>query len=164
MIRAATISDATAIAEIYNDAVRNTTAIWNDDEVSVENRADWISAKLADGWPLLVMEDQEGTLAGYATYGHWRAWDGYRHTVEHSVYVKESHRGQGVGKALMQALISCANDADIHVMVAGIEAGNEASISLHEKLGFAKVGTLHEVGTKFGRWLDLTFLELKLLR
>lgn len=140
--------------------MRNTTAIWNEETVTVQNRADWIAAKLKDGWPLLVMEDEQGILAGYATYGPWRAWDGYRHTVEHSVYVEKDHRGQGIGKMLMQALISEARQADIHVMVAGIEAGNEASIKLHEKLGFKDAGRLSEVGTKFGKWLDLAFLQL----
>nr|WP_319516317.1 GNAT family N-acetyltransferase [uncultured Cohaesibacter sp.] len=162
MIRSAKLEDAAAIAEIYNDAVRTTTAIWNDETVTVQNRADWIASKQIDGWPLFVLEDAQGAVAGYATYGPWRAWDGYRHTVEHSVYVEKGHRGQGIGKALMQALISKAKQTDIHVMVAGIEAGNEASIGLHEKLGFNRAGTLREVGTKFGRWLDLTFLELKL--
>ena len=160
MIRVARPEDAAAITEIYNDAVRNTTAIWNEETVTIQNRADWIAAKLKDGWPLLVMEDEQGILAGYATYGPWRAWDGYRHTVEHSVYVEKDHRGQGIGKMLMQALISEARQTDIHVMVAGIEAGNEASIKLHEKLGFKDAGRLSEVGTKFGKWLDLTFLQL----
>ncbi|WP_321338856.1 N-acetyltransferase family protein [uncultured Cohaesibacter sp.] len=160
MIRVARPEDAAAITEIYNDAVRNTTAIWNEETVTVQNRADWIAAKLKDGWPLLVMEDEQGILAGYATYGPWRAWDGYRHTVEHSVYVEKDRRGQGIGKMLMQALISEARQADIHVMVAGIEAGNEASIKLHEKLGFKDAGRLSEVGTKFGKWLDLAFLQL----
>ena len=160
MIRVARPEDAPAITEIYNDAVRNTTAIWNEETVTVQNRADWIAAKLKDGWPLLVIEDEQGILAGYATYGPWRAWDGYRHTVEHSVYVEKDHRGQGIGKMLMQALISEARQADIHVMVAGIEAGNEASIKLHEKLGFKDAGRLSEVGTKFGKWLDLAFLQL----
>nr|WP_320142970.1 N-acetyltransferase family protein [uncultured Cohaesibacter sp.] len=160
MIRVARPEDAAAITEIYNDAVRNTTAIWNEETVTIQNRADWIAAKLKDGWPLLVMEDEQGILAGYATYGPWRAWDGYRHTVEHSVYVEKDHRGQGIGKMLMQALISEARQADIHVMVAGIEAGNEASIKLHEKLGFKDAGRLSEVGTKFGKWLDLAFLQL----
>ena len=160
MIRVARPEDAAAITEIYNDAVRNTTAIWNEETVTIQNRADWIAAKQKDGWPLLVMEDEQGILAGYATYGPWRAWDGYRHTVEHSVYVEKDHRGQGIGKMLMQALISEARQTDIHVMVAGIEAGNEASIKLHEKLGFKDAGRLSEVGTKFGKWLDLAFLQL----
>ncbi|WP_319499051.1 GNAT family N-acetyltransferase [uncultured Cohaesibacter sp.] len=161
-VRTASIDDATAIAAIYNDAVRNTTAIWNDDTVSVENRADWIATKLADGWPLLVMDDEAGLLAGYATFGPWRAWDGCRHTVEHSVYVERDHRGQGIGKVLMVALIEEARKRDFHVMVAGIEAGNTASIRLHQSLGFSDAGLLREVGTKFGKWLDLAFLQLSL--
>ncbi len=161
-IRTASTDDAAAIAAIYNDAVCHTTAIWNDDTVTVENRADWIAAKLADGWPLLVIDDEAGLLAGYATFGPWRAWDGYRHSVEHSVYVEKAHRGQGIGRALMVALIEEARKSDFHVMVAGIEAGNIASIRLHQSLGFSDAGVLREVGTKFGKWLDLAFLQLTL--
>nr|WP_321463110.1 N-acetyltransferase family protein [uncultured Cohaesibacter sp.] len=162
IIRYATSADAEAITEIYNDAVRNSTAIWNDETVSVQNRMDWIAAKKVDGWPLLVAEDELGSLLGYATYGPWRAWDGYRHTVEHSVYVAKDQRGRGTGQALMKTLIGKAQQTDIHVMVAGIEASNEASIRLHRKLGFKDAGTLREVGTKFGKWLDLAFLQLTL--
>lgn len=158
-IRHATTRDAAAIAAIYNDAVLNTTAIWNDATVSEENRAEWIANRQASGFPVLVFE-QAGAVAGYASYGPWRAFDGYRHTVEHSVYVAQSRRGQGIGRSLLKALIREAKASDIHVMVAGIEAGNEASIALHHQLGFEDAGILREVGTKFGKWLDLAFLTL----
>ncbi len=110
----------------------------------------------------MVAVSDDDKVLGYASFGDWRAWDGYRHTVEHSVYVRSDQRGAGIGKALMEALIGRARDIGKHVMVAGIEAGNTGSIRLHEKLGFEQAGLLRQVGTKFGRWLDLAFLQLTL--
>lgn len=160
LIRDAREDDMGAVMEIYNDAVANTTAIWNDEQVDLENRLDWFRTRRARGFPVLVAEF-EGRVAGYASYGDWRAFDGFRHTVEHSVYVEKDHQGAGIGKLLMQALIKRASENGIHVMIAGIEANNSASIALHEKLGFRNGGTFREVGKKFGRWLDLTFMELR---
>ncbi|MBL4927137.1 GNAT family N-acetyltransferase [Fuscibacter oryzae] len=161
MIRAATPDDAEGIAAIYNDAVANTTAIWNEITVDAANRVDWMAARMAGGFPVLVAE-ADGQVAGYASYGPWRAFDGYRLTVEHSVYVAAGFRGRGLARALMQALIARARAADLHVMVAAIEAENRPSITLHESLGFANTHTMRHVGQKFGRWLDLTFMELHL--
>ncbi|MCX2195144.1 N-acetyltransferase family protein [Pantoea agglomerans] len=161
-IRAATERDAETIAEIYNDAVLNTTAIWNDSKVDFLNRIKWMRDRREAGFPVIVFVDVNDSVLGYASYGDWRPWDGYRHTVEHSVYVHKSARGRGAGKALMEKLIRLAIDQGKHVMVAGIESENVASISLHKKLGFTEVGRLSEVGNKFGHWLDLTFLQLRL--
>lgn len=161
-IRDAEDRDLAGIAAIYNNAVASTTAIWNDSLVDVDNRRDWLAARQRAGFPVLVALDQAGEVAGYASFGEWRAFDGYRHTVEHSVYVRSDLRGGGIGRALMAALIERARAAGKHVMVAGIEAGNTGSIALHEKLGFRQVGLLPQVGTKFGRWLDLAFLQLLL--
>ena len=161
MVRAATPADAAAIAAIYNDAVANTTAIWNEVTVDAANRVDWMAARMGTGFPVLVAE-VEGAVAGYASYGPWRAFDGYRLTVEHSVYVDGAFRGKGLARALMTALIERARDAGLHVMIAAIEAENRPSIALHESLGFGNAHTLRQVGQKFGRWLDLTFMELHL--
>jgi phosphinothricin acetyltransferase len=114
--------------------------------------------------PLLVAVGEHGDVLGYASFGDWRAFEGYRHTVEHSVYVREGQRGKGIGKVLMRALIERARALGKHAMVAGIEAKNAESIRLHETLGFEQVGYLKEVGTKFGAWLDLAFLQLTLDR
>ncbi|HEX2147604.1 MAG TPA: GNAT family N-acetyltransferase [Pseudorhizobium sp.] len=160
-IRHATEADLPEIMEIYNDAVANTTAIWNDHQVDLANRQEWFKARQARNFPVLVA-DLSGKMAGYATYGDWRTLDGFRHSVEHSVYVGKEHRSAGLGRGLMTALIQVAKERNIHVMIACVEAGNAASIRLHEALGFRNVGTFSEVGTKFGRWLDLTCLELKL--
>ena len=160
LVRDATEADLPIILEIYNDAVANTTAIWNDVLVDLQNRKEWFAARKAKGFPVLVAE-LDGKVAGYASYGDWRAFDGYRHTVEHSVYVHRDARGGGIGRLLMQELIARAASNGMHVMIAAIESENDASIRLHEKLGFRIAGKFSEVGTKFGRWLDLTCMELK---
>ena len=161
-IRDAEPGDAEGIAAIYNDAVERTTAIWNETRVDGANRRAWLADRQRAGYPVLVAVDGDGGVAGYASFGDWRAWDGYRHTVEHSVYVRADRRGDGIGEALMLALIERARASGKHVMVAAIEAGNAGSIRLHEKLGFERVGHLKEVGAKFGGWLDLAFLQLTL--
>lgn len=161
-IRDAEDRDLEGITVIYNDAVEQTTAIWNETTIDVENRRTWLADRRKAGYPVLVAVSEDDKVLGYASFGDWRAWDGYRHTVEHSVYVRTDQRGAGIGKALMEALIGRAREIGKHVMVAGIEAGNTGSIRLHEKLGFKQAGLLRQVGTKFGRWLDLAFLQLTL--
>ena len=161
-IRDARPSDIQGITTIYNDAVAHSTAIWNETLVDNDNRLAWLADRQRAGFPVLVAVNERDDVLGYASFGDWRAWDGYRHTVEHSVYVRADQRGKGLGEALMLALIERARGIGKHVMVAGIEAGNLGSIRLHEKLGFEQVGHLREVGAKFGTWLDLVFLQLRL--
>ena len=160
-IRFATKEDCAAIAEIYNHAVVHTAAIWNDKTVDTDNRIAWFEARQFAHFPVLVSEEN-GVVTGYSSYGDWRAFDGFRHTVEHSVYVHPDHQGKGLGRALLTALIEEARRRGKHVMVAGIEAQNSASLHLHEILGFITTGQMPQVGTKFGRWLDLTFMQLQL--
>lgn len=166
LIRDAESGDIEGIVAIYNDAVCNTTAIWNESVTDAAGRAAWLADRRAAGYPVLVAVEAGRNggpmVLGYATFGDWRAWDGYRHTVEHSVYVHKDTRGRGIGAALLHSLIGRARDMGKHVMVAGVEAGNEASMALHRKMGFTEVGVLREVGCKFGRWLDLAFLQLTL--
>lgn len=159
LIRDAIPADLGALRDIYNDAVLNTTAIWNEVAIDLDNRRAWLELRAQQGFPVLVAEDA-GAVVGYASYGPWRAFDGFRETVEHSVYVRADQRGKGVGPQLMQALIDRARAQGLHVMVAAIESGNAASIRLHERLGFATTGQMPQVGQKFGRWLDLTFMQL----
>ncbi|MGY9049687.1 hypothetical protein P775_28430 [Puniceibacterium antarcticum] len=155
--------DLPAILDIYNDAVIHTAAIWNDSPVDLANRHDWWQQRLDLGYPVLVARDPstDETVA-YASFGDWRAWDGYRHSIEHSIYVRADQRGKGVANLLLPALIDRAVALGKHVMIAGIEGSNTASIRLHERHGFAQVGHMHEVGTKFGRWLDLVFMQRRL--
>ena len=160
-IRDAQPEDVPGILDIYNDAVRNTLAIWNEAPVDLANRLAWFAARAEQGYPILVAVDDSGVL-GYASFGDWRPFEGFRHTVEHSVYVRSDQRGKGVGLALLEALIERARGGGKHVMVAAIESGNAASIRLHERLGFVVTGHMPQVGVKFGRWLDLTFMQLML--
>lgn len=160
-LRDALAEDLPGILDIYNDAVRNTTAIWNETPVDLANRQAWFEARAQQGYPILVAVDETGVL-GYASFGDWRPFEGFRHTVEHSVYIRGDQRGKGLGPSLMTALIERARVCDKHVMVAAIESGNAASIRLHERLGFTITGQMTQVGVKFGRWLDLTFMQLNL--
>lgn len=160
-IRAAEAFDAAGIAAIYNDAVETTTAIWNDRTVDAADRAAWIAGRVAAGYPVLVAAEA-GRVLGYASYGPFRAFDGYRHTGELSIYVERAARGQGLGKRLLAALIEEARARRLHVLIAAIDASNQGSIGLHLGMGFREAGRLTQVGTKFGRWLDLAFLELML--
>ena len=163
-IRDADERDIAGITAIYNDAVAHTTAIWNATQVDAANRLSWLTDRRRTGYPVLVAVDASGGVLGYASFGDWRAFEGYRYTVEHSVYVRADQRGAGIGCALMLALIGRARRLGKHVMVGALESGNLASIRLHEKLGFEQVGHLKQVGTKFGKWLDLTLLQLTLDR
>jgi phosphinothricin acetyltransferase len=160
-IRDAEPVDLEAITQIYNHAVEHTTAIWNETAVTVADRAAWLADRRQSGYPVLVAVDATGVL-GYATFGDWRPHSGYRHTVEHSVYVRDDQQGRGIGSALMAALIRRAREIGKHVMIAAIDGANTGSIRLHERLGFVQTGMLPQVGTKFGRWLDLVFLQLVL--
>lgn len=160
-VREAREDDLPAIRDIYNHAVAHSTAIWNEVLVDIENRRAWWQVRRAAGYPVLVAVRGE-TVLGYASFGDWRAFDGFRGTVEHSVYVAEGAQGQGLGRALMTALIARAREIGKHVMVGGIESGNAGSLALHRAMGFREVGRHREVGQKFGRWLDLTFMELVL--
>ena len=161
MISPATRADLAEILAIYNEVIRNSTAVYQEVELSAERGETWFAAKLAGGFPFLVARDASG-VTGFGSFGEFRAWPCYRHSVEHSVHVRSDRRGQGIGRALVVQLIGRARTAHKHVMLAGIDADNTVSIGLHESLGFRQVGHLHEVGFKFGRWLDLVFLELAL--
>ncbi|MBH3427578.1 GNAT family N-acetyltransferase [Pseudomonas alkylphenolica] len=162
LIRDAVPADLPGIRDIYNDAVLNTTAIWNEQPVDLANRQAWFDARQAQRYPILVAvaTTDPAQVLGYASFGDWRPFEGFRHTVEHSVYIRSDQRGNGLGPLLMQALIERARTRDKHVMVAAIESGNAASIRLHERLGFTLNGQMPQVGVKFGRWLDLTFMQL----
>ncbi|MEC8042325.1 MAG: GNAT family N-acetyltransferase [Pseudomonadota bacterium] len=161
IIRTATAADAQGLAEIYNHAVENTVAILNETLVDAENRATWVAQRQGDGFPVLVAEE-DGQVIGYASYGPWRPFHGFRETVEHSVYVRDGQRGKGLGRQLMQALIDQARADGLHMMVAAVTAGNDASIRLHEALGFEVTARMPQVGQKFGEWLELIFLQLRL--
>lgn len=157
-IRDATEADLPAILAITNDAIQTTTANWNIRPTTLEARAAWFADRRAAGFPVLVAE-QAGIVRGFASYGPFRAFDGYALTVEHGLYVAREAQRRGHGAGLLGALVARAEAAGLHVMVAGIEAGNAASLALHERFGFVRVGRMPEVGRKFDRWLDLVLMQ-----
>lgn len=160
-IQKATLSDVNSILEIVNDAILNTTAIYDYDLRTCEEQTEWFLLKEKNNFPVFVAE-LNNEIVGFGTYDSFRSKIGYRFTVEHSVYVKEGFAGKGIGKLLLEQLISTAKYENYHVMIGVIDASNENSIRFHEKFGFESIGILKEVGFKFNRWLDANLMQLKL--
>lgn len=148
------------ILGIVNEAIENSTALYEYRPRSSDSMRDWFGAKTAAGLPVLGAVDARGELIGFATFGAFRPYPAYEHTVEHSVYVHRDHRGRGVGTILLRRLIAAATGRGLHVMVGAIDAANEASIALHRRLGFMPCGIVRQAGFKFGRWLDLALYQL----
>ncbi len=151
---------AAPILAIFNDAIANSTALYDYKPRTAESMVGWFEAKSRGRFPVIGAEDDSGALMGFASYGPFRPHPAYKYTVEHSVYVDAGCRGQGVGRALLGAVILAAEKQDYHVMVGGIDAANAISIKLHESLGFTSCGVVKHAGFKFGRWLDLAFYQL----
>jgi phosphinothricin acetyltransferase len=158
-VRDARESDLTSILAIYNDVIQTSTAVYTETETTLEDRRAWWTERVGQGYPVIVSADDSG-VCGFASFGDFRgAWRGYRHSVEHSVHVRADRRGHGIGTALVSELLRRAVLLRKHVMIAGIDAANDASIRFHHRLGFEAVGTFREVGYKFDRWLDLHFMQ-----
>jgi L-amino acid N-acyltransferase len=153
--------DLPGILAIYNHAVETTTSVYTEIPDTLEGRIIWWRGRLAQNYPVLVAR-AEGEVLGFSSFADFRPWPGYLHSVENSVYVRHDVRGRGLGAALVSALIPRAEALGKHVMIAGIDADNAASIRLHERLGFERVAHFREVGWKFGRWLDLVFLQCRI--
>jgi L-amino acid N-acyltransferase YncA len=149
-----------AIRALFNEAIVTSTALYDYQPRTEASMQTWFAAKRAGNFPVLGVENAAGELMGFASYGSFRAYPANKYTVEHSVYVDGRFRGQGLAEALMRRLIDHAKQAELHVLVGGIDATNAASIRLHEKLGFSHAGTIRHAGFKFGRWLDLAFYQL----
>jgi len=149
-----------AILAILNDAIVNSTALYDYRPRTADNMVSWFEAKDQKNFPVIGVEDESGELMGFASYGTFRAWPAYKYSVEHSVYVDARFRGQGLGRVLLEAIVAEAEKQDYHVMIGGIDAANQVSIRLHESLGFTSCGVIRQAGFKFGRWLDLAFYQL----
>ncbi|WP_321858554.1 N-acetyltransferase family protein [Burkholderia cenocepacia] len=153
---------AAAILEILNDAIVNSTALYDYRPRPPEAMVAWFATKRAGGFPVFGAVDSAGTLLGFASWGTFRAFPAFKYTVEHSVYVRHDQRGRGLGELLLREVVRRAREAQVHVLVGCIDATNAGSIALHTKLGFEHAGTVAEAGFKFGRWLDAAFYQLKL--
>ncbi|MFT3850615.1 MAG: GNAT family N-acetyltransferase [Propionivibrio sp.] len=151
-----------AILAILNEAIVNSTVVYDYKPRPPESMVGWFAGKTAGNFPVIGLEADSGELLGFATYGTFRAWPAYKYSVEHSVYVHHAQRGHGYGTTLLQALIERARAQGLHLLIGGIDSTNAGSISLHTRLGFVHAGTITQAGFKFDRWLDLAFYQLTL--
>ncbi|GKU80816.1 GNAT family N-acetyltransferase [Niallia sp. NCCP-28] len=161
MIRDMQEKDLPEVLEIYNDAIIHTTAVYSYTPQTLQDRKIWYKQKVEDGYPVLVFEENN-IVMGFATYGQFRPWPGFKYTIEHSVYVHKEFRKKGIGTKLLKALIAVAESQKYATLIAGIDANNEKSILAHKKLGFYHAGTIKRAGYKFEKWLDLSFYQLDL--
>ena len=160
-IRPAEVKDLTAILEIVNYNILNSTAVYDYDPKSLADMDIWFKERQQEGYKVIVAE-LENSIAGYAAYGIFKPKKGYRYTVEHSVYVSGNFQGKGIGKLLMAELIAIAKKESIHTMIGVIDSDNKTSIAFHKEFGFKETGFLKQAGFKFDRWLDVTFMQLML--
>lgn len=156
-LRLATLDDAEAIRAIYNLEVTTSTVTFDLVARSLEEQRAWQQAR-AGAYAVLVAE-RDGMVAGFGSLSRWRDRPAYSTTVEDSIYVHRDHQGAGVGKRLLTELVAIATAHGFHACMARIVGGHEASIALHRACGFEVVGTEHEVGRKFGTWLDVVLME-----
>ena len=160
IVRAAAAEDAVAIASLVNAFIATTTIEWTDTLQSPESVLAWL-----DDHEAALVAEETGEVVGVAAFGWFRdavKRPGYRFTVEHTIHVRQDRWGSGIGRELMQALIDLAQASGMHAMVGAIDSANEASIRFHQRLGFAEVGRMPEIGAKFGRWCDLVLFQRRL--
>ena len=152
-------SDAASILEIINDSILNTSHNYDYEPKTLSEVEKLFEEKIKDGYPILIGE-VGGELVGYATFGRFRAKPGYDKTIEHSIYLNKKAQSKGLGTAMMRQLIEIATENGYHVMIAGMDSENTGSYRFHERLGFREVARFSEVGYKFGKWLNLVFMQL----
>jgi phosphinothricin acetyltransferase len=157
-LRAAQVSDAEAIAVIYNYEVETSTATFDLVPRSIEAQREWITAR-SGAFSALVADDSAAGVIGFAALSTYRDRAGYRTTVENSVYVHRDHQRRGVGRLLLGALLDVARDSGFHTVIARIDSQSSGSLALHESLGFVVVGVERQIGRKFGRWLDSVIMQ-----
>jgi L-amino acid N-acyltransferase len=160
-IRAAKTDDLQNILNIINQAIIHTTALYDYEPRSYETQKIWFEKKISDDMPVIVAE-YENQAIGFGTYGIFRPREGYKFSIEHSIYISEKFRSRGVGKKILEELIILATEGGYHTMIAGIDADNLSSYEFHKKYGFKEAGRFHEVGYKFNKWLDVVFMQLML--
>ena len=158
-VRPATAADLPGILDIYNEAVLNTTASYDYEPRTLEHRTQWFEERQRDNYPVFVAVEQDGHIVGWSALNPFHARIGYRFTSENSVYVAANRRGKGIGRALLGPLLEAGRGRGLHAILAVIDAENEASLRLHAEFGFEKVGHFKQTGFKFGRWLDVVYLE-----
>lgn len=158
-IRPATQADLPAILEIFNHAILHSTAVYSYEPYTPIQLEAWFEEKQVNNFPVLVSTLQN-EVTGFVTYGTFRLRPAYKYSMEHSIYVHPNYRQQGIAKLLMKQIIEVAIQANLHTLIGGIDAENVVSIHFHKEFGFKEVGNLKQVGYKFGKWLDLVFMQL----
>ena len=161
VVRDAVADDLPAITDLYNSLIPTTTVAWTELRQTVAERSAWFDRQNADRFPVLVA-DVDGRVVGFCAYGHFRGagkWPGYAFTAEHTIHVAQEQWANGIGRVLLETLVVRAQDNGIHVLVGAIDGDNGASIRFHQRLGFAEVARMPQVGHKFGRWLDLVLMQ-----
>lgn len=160
-IRPARDTDLAEIASIFNHEVENSAPLWIETPVTIVERRGWLAARQADGFPVLVAE-ADGHVVGFGSYGTFRLYEGFRQTVEHSVYVASTARGKGIGRALLAALIAFARSQGKKVIVGAVDSENEASLALHRAMGFLETGRMPRIGEKWGKRRTMVLLQKEL--
>jgi L-amino acid N-acyltransferase len=148
------------ILEIMNEAILNSTSLYDYKPRTMQNMEHWFENKEKGSYPVIGLLNDEGTLTGFGSYGPFRAWPAYKYTVEHSLYIHKNFRGNGFGRLILSEIIIRAQNQDYHNLIAGIDSTNQVSIALHKSLGFEYCGIIKHAGYKFSRWLDLEFYQL----
>lgn len=159
MIRPMKMEDLESVLEIYNDAILHTTALYRTEPETLEEKRKWFFENEKENNPMYVYEEN-GEVAGFATFKRFVPNEGYKYSMEHSVYVAPKHQGKGIGKRLMEKIIEEAKKRNVRTLIAVIDSENIASIKLHEQFGFRLAGRLKNVGYKFGKWLDIVYYQL----
>jgi L-amino acid N-acyltransferase YncA len=157
-LRTAEERDLSAVVAIYNDVLETTFSIWSEQPTSLSERREWLAQAARLDYPVLVAEDESGLL-GFIAAGPFRPWPGYARTCEHSIHIRRDARNRGLGSRLLVAMEDALRDRGIHVMVAGIDAGNGGSLRFHARAGFLEVARMPEVGFVRGLWRDLVLVQ-----
>jgi len=150
------------ILDIFNDAILNSTALYDYKTRTLDMMQAWYADKQKGNFPIVGAFDEHNLLLGFSTYGMFRVRPAYKYSLEHSVYVRPDKRRQGLGKILLHEIIKKAEEQNYHVLVGVIDTSNTVSMKLHENEGFVLTGVMTEVGYKFGKWLDAAFYQLTL--
>lgn len=157
-IRPAELSDASRIAEIYNEAILHGTATFDTEVKTEAERMAWLEDHIADNLPVLVSV-QDGIVTGFAALNRWSTRKAYDCTAEVSYYMDAPYRGKGTGKMLLEQIVLSGKDVGLHSLVSRITQGNTVSIAMHERLGFSHIGIMREAGMKFGQYLDVHLMQ-----
>lgn len=161
-IRPAREGDLEAITSIFNHEVKGSASLWIETPFTLADRRQWLAARQADGFPVLVVE-AEGQVLGFGSYGPFKPYEGFRYTVEHLIYVAQAARGKGAGRALLAALIALARKQGKKVIVGAVDSENETSLFLHRSMGFAETGRMPSIGEKWGTRRTMVLLQKELV-